>query len=264
VPDDYPYANMLAAAYPDRLTVTPVRNEAGIRASQAAESIMRRSGLPAWAPLNQIWLNDITQRAVDLGASALFVGNWGNATFSGAGTMTARALAAQRSPRELASLLHRSRYSTSSRLAVARRIVRAVRFPDQSTAHTAAAWMTGHLRGNPAGGNPRALRGLLRLDPYASRRIVEIALAICWQTWVQGPDSRAFARVLADGRTPAAIHLRSERGAQGPLSDSQDSDLMRANRAAAVARFPALWGPDGELAKRVRQQAQLSAKFGVV
>lgn len=236
-PDDYPLAQLMADRYPDLLTITALRNTAHTHPLDAALAQSRRTGLPTSGPSNSVWLGDYTAHARQLGATTAFLSIRGNATYSDSHRYAAGYYLRRGSLGRLLSLASpQARGQQSWPGAVRHRIVRPLRpTPAPNTARweslglhlpatttpprtpgrdTYLAWASGHLHSLPGSLNPAGTGGLLLVDPFASRAVIEFAASIHPRHWQRGGPSRALARNLAIGRVPDQIRTRTRRGGQ--------------------------------------------------
>lgn len=81
-PDDYPVAKAMEAAYPGRLIIHRVFAEPDEQPLDAAAAAAEVSGVPTFNPANQSWIKKTAAIAAAGGASVLFSGQNGNATYS--------------------------------------------------------------------------------------------------------------------------------------------------------------------------------------
>lgn len=247
-PDDYRIARELAQAYPGRIEVVRVvSNERG--ALDAAADFSARTWLPVFAPANQVWLDDIAERAVAAGADRLFHGANGNPAFSYSHPYALRHYAARRDWRSVARLAAPSRdegaepWPRQVRSRVAGPLVAPVRGARQERVRRAYLTHFGFPVGDEAGqvgapvGGTMDRAGYLRwlrqdfstpaamgpagwpltmVDPFTSRGVLDLAARISPLEWsTRGPGNRGLARLLAAGRVPDAIRLRRATGGQG-------------------------------------------------
>lgn len=222
-PDDLPWAHLMRDAYPGRITVEPVRNTARIQPLDAAAEAAGRTGMPTYAPGNQVWMDHAAQLALSGGATTMFHSSHGNATLSNAHNyasawyldqptwpalqgmtgITVDILTDHRHPlaqlrRDVAAPLRRYTAGSGSRGRA-----------------TFLDFLTRRNAGHAAAFNPAQHPGLCAVDPFLSRELIELAAAITPRTWRRGPAERGFARRAATGRVPDAIRLRARRGGQG-------------------------------------------------
>jgi hypothetical protein len=238
-PDDLPYARLMAERYPQTIELGVLRNEARVHPLDAAERVFRASGWPVRSPANTVWLNDFDDAVAGHGASLRFVGSHGNATFSadhrypgdgrrswGPGPLTSGTAWARpwRSGGPLIRQVVRRAISAwrtgpgrepSIAGAIGLRQVGARGAWTRSTREDYLRWVTGRNTSASASLNPARTPGVLGADPFAARRVIELAAEISPREWNAGGTGRALARRLAVHRVPDAIRTRTTRGGQG-------------------------------------------------
>lgn len=273
-PDDYPVAKLMEDAYPGRIVVHRLIAPTGATPLDAAADAANASGVPTLNPGNQVWMTHAAELAATIGATRVFCGTNGNPAYSyGHPYASAYYLARGQWPDAWRSLLvDGARLPSSSSLrgnairplaAAARR-----RLPQISRhqpgdyrglvglGHTGPSpraqtmtrqhyldWLTGH--GPYSAGLMFAGSPLPFLDPFATRRMLDTAAAITPLEWQRGPGpSRSYARLLAAGRVPDAIRLRTRRGGQAwdewYLMRNEQSRYF--NEVDALAETPILGG----------------------
>lgn len=239
VTDDYPLARQMAERYPGRVDVRAVRNTVRRHPLDAALAAATRSGVPTFAPANQVWLDQIREAAQQAGANYVWHGSRGNATFSFDHPYAAAYYARHRRWGSLASLVVDGRRSGSSWHASIGRVLRELRQPGQPRERY-LSWLTHHHAGYAAAFNPAAQLGVDVADPFAARSVLELAARITPREWRRGPGGRAFARRAGAGRVPDDIRSRRERGAQG----WDATEVWRADSARAAESARAVRGSD--------------------
>ncbi len=252
-PDDTPYAQAMAAAYPGRITIEALTNTARVQPLDAALGAATRSWIPTLNPANQVWLDQIWSAARGLDAPFVLVGANGNASFSfdhayarasawsqvrrRLGPVKRSVLGALGSPRPAPS---RDRYLQ----AIGVPADRPPSTPTEDGRGRYLRWLADTADGVSAAGNPARDRGVLTVDPFSARTILDLAAAITPREWTRDPDPRGFARRLGAGRVPDEIRLRTRRGGQA----WDDWFVMRDQRdryedeISLLAETPALGG----------------------
>jgi hypothetical protein len=214
---------------------------------------------PTSSATNAVWLNDFNNQAESLGATTAFVGVCGNATFSdshryASGYYLRRGRVDRSLSLAAAQMGHGQSWRSAMRSHVLRplrpspppnsqrwvtlglRIPVAMTHPSPSR-DTYLAWCSGHLHSMAGSLNPASAPGILLVDPFASRAVIELAAEIEPRHWQRGAPDRAFARQVAKGRVPEAIRTRRRRGGQGRDAWYVVShDLDRLDRALAHVR----------------------------
>lgn len=252
-PDDYEHAMSMQRAYPDRVVVHRVVNE-GLR--DPLDFVVEAS-LTAWVPnlnTNGMWMQAMADDAAERGATVLFHGGNGNAAFSYDHPYAAGYYLKKGDLRSASGLLARDArqgrtFTANAKSLVAPGLSKLRRRRGQSSlgnyldavglrrlATDAPAtfssvapggrwgyleWLTRAVKGS-VGGSPLAWTAT-PVDPFATRRMSELAASIEPLEWRTGPLPRAFARRLGAGRVPDEIRLRTRRG-------SQSADLWFATR----------------------------------
>lgn len=210
-PDESTLAALLEAQYRDTLSVTQIRNDVGQTPLQAAAERSQRSGYPVYNPANAAWLSQLERISVQAGGSMLFTGTHGNAAFS-----YTHPYARPRPGivRRLRAGLQRPSAAPGHR---PEEIIGApfVRPPQQRSRGAFLRWLGATDNGLTASLNPAGFPGILRVDPFRSRRILELAARISPVQWRTGELPRGFARRAAAGWVPDPIRLRTRRGGQG-------------------------------------------------
>lgn len=236
-PDDLERAQHLAAWYPGRLTIEPLRNDELVHPLDAARWSSAKSGWPVLAPTNSPWLQQFTQRVASSGAGLRFHAGFGNASYSFDHSYAAAYyLRSGRLPTMISLSAGRDRgtaalYGLRRRVAIP--LARSMRTAHAGLApFTSAAisppllrksnnrqdyvnWLAGRRGPYYSAFNPEATAPAIVADPFAARSILELAAAIEPRVWQRGHDSRSLARRLAAGRVPDEIRLRRRRGGQG-------------------------------------------------
>ncbi|MFI0431907.1 MAG: asparagine synthase-related protein [Candidatus Nanopelagicales bacterium] len=282
-PNDYPVAEQLARAYPGRIEVVRVVTRDAL-SLDAAAAFSERTWLPTYSPSNQVWLDDIAERAAAAGADRLFHGANGNPAYSYSHPYAARHYLDQRDWGSLAALARpyggsgqgiwrqfRSRVAAplASPLRVRQRQRRASEFttglgfasadgdstraqlPDRSAY---LKWL-GQAFGTPAAMGPAGWP-VAMLDPFTGRAILELAARMTPLEWsTRGPGDRGYARMLAAGRVPDSIRLRRRSGGQGWDSwyQSRNSRQRYLDEIEALPASPIIgeWVSANQLRERV-------------
>ena len=243
-PDDYEYALAMQRAYPDRVVVHRVVN-ADLR--NPLDFVVEAS-LTAWVPnfnINGMWMQAMADDAAERGASVLFHGVNGNSAFSYdhpyAGGYYLRRGALRSATQLLAPDARAGRTFTTNAKSLVAPVVSEIRrwrghgslgpyldavglgwlAADAPATFSSVApggrrgyleWLTRSGNGS-VGGSPLAWAAT-PVDPFATRRMSELAASIEPLEWRTGPFPRAFARRLGAGRVPDEIRLRTRRGSQ--------------------------------------------------
>jgi asparagine synthetase B (glutamine-hydrolysing) len=252
-PDDYEYALAMQRAYPGRVIVHRIINETLRDPLDFVVDASVRAGVPNFNT-NGVWFETMSGDAAARGAKVLFQGTNGNAAFSyhhpyaggyylrrGDLASTAKLLGpTARQGQSFASNLRglvgplvpaRMRRRRDAPLSSYLNAVGLGWMVAGSPATFSSiaggdrngylAWLTGAgHRG--VSGSPLAWSTTV-VDPFATRRMVELAARIEPKRWRQGSLPRGFARELGVGRVPDEIRLRTRRG-------SQSADLWFAAR----------------------------------
>ena len=252
-PDDYEYASAMQRAYPDTVVVHRVVNE---ELRDPLDFVVEAS-LAAWLPnfnINGMWMQAMANDAAGRGASILFHGVNGNAAFSYDHSYAAGYYLRRGELRSATQLLapdaRAGRTFTENAKSLTVPVVSEIRrrrgqgsmgsyleavglgwlATDAPATFSSVApggrrgyleWLTRAVS-RPIGESPLAW-ATTPVDPFATRRISELAASIEPIEWRTGPLPRAFARRLGAGRVPDEIRLRTRRG-------SQSADLWFATR----------------------------------
>jgi asparagine synthetase B (glutamine-hydrolysing) len=235
-PDDYEFAERLAAHYPGKVILHPLVNDELVQPLDAAASSAEDRWVPAVNPSNQIWVDAAMRQAAALGAGAVFMGENGNSAFSYDHPYAAGYYLRRWDPQSMADLVRSERrrgLSVTGALkkswvgpltAPLRRRVRgrghAVRwFRRQHEPLFAGSGRTAYLnwlradRSFRAQGQPNA-SGVILADPFTAATVLEVAARIEPAEWRRGPLNRSFARRAGAGRVPDEVRLRTRRGGQ--------------------------------------------------
>lgn len=192
VPNELEYAQALARHHKGAIDVVPVSNVHRRQPLEAAADASLRSWLPCFSPANQVWMDQIRNVTRDLAVNRLIVGSHGNWSFSRNGAPA----------------------SWHRRLAHIRR--RQIGYLSAEPRRPYLLGLTGHSNPHNAVFHPAAQEGVWRLDPFASRPIIDVAAQLTSREWGMEPWPRGFARTVAHDRVPDVIRLRRARGAQAP------------------------------------------------
>lgn len=235
--DESDLAILLSARYPHSLDVRTIANEAHVRPLAAGLANSIRSGLPTMNPGNQVWLNAMRTIATERGARMWFLGQNGNAAFSHEHEYAAAFAVQRHRVGELAELGRKEGGHLSIRL-LRRRVLGPLRrqylrhaasyrhplaefglVDARTSAHFGReeylTWLSHNDSGLAALSNPAAHEGVLAVDLFNSRAVLEVAASITPAEWQRGEASRGFARRASAGRVPDEIRLRTRRGQQG-------------------------------------------------
>jgi asparagine synthase (glutamine-hydrolysing) len=241
-PDDSGIALELEKAYPGRVQVTRVFNEELIQPLDAAHAAAHRSWWPTFNPANQIWIDEFQRRGRDLGASALFIGQKGNASFSAEPSYAASYYFSHGRLDKILALAQAGHPDGMSFLASLRsRVLAPVKAQvlgrkRSSRVSVQLLWDADALRPSPqtrlfdgrsaflswldpttashmgAAHHPGAV--LPFVDPFTAAGVIVTAARITPLDWTRGPFPRGFARRAGIGRVPDPIRLRTRRGGQ--------------------------------------------------
>lgn len=273
-PDDLQRAEQLAAWYPGRLTIQPLRNDDLVHPLDAARRSYGLSGWPVFAPTNSPWIQQFTDEAAAAGVTLRFHAGFGNASYSYDHPYAAAYyLRGGRLPTVLSLSAGRDR-GTPALHGLRRRVVtplaRSMRAAQEGVAPFTAAAMTPPLQRTSARQEyvhwlagrrgpyysafaPAATAPALVADPFAARSMLELAAAIEPRVWQRGHDSRSLARRLAAGRVPDEIRLRRRRGGQGMdtwfVVRSQAARMERGVEAVADSSLMRAWVGVDELTR---------------
>lgn len=238
-PDDFAMAQEMVKAYPGqivlhRLVATEVDNPLDAAARKA-----EKSWFPSPTPANQMWLQQASQSAADLGASRLFIGRNGNAAFSyshdyafghymkklkllsafrsihtgepmvqpGTNKFRARVISPLASQLRSRARRHQNNYLPLVGLGHESPLEAPIENREYYL-----AWLAGDIQ-SPIGSTLSSWPAPL-VDPYSDPRILSLAAAITPLEWSRGPQPRGYARLLGQGRVPDSIRLRTRQGGQ--------------------------------------------------
>lgn len=210
VANDLPDASLLHRAYP-HVTLRPVMNRDGIPPLSAAHDAASRSWWPPFATSNQVWLDQIAAIAGGRGSKAIWTGRSGNFSFSRGGDGAWQYHLAQRDWPSAARLLMppggllRPRQWAS---AVRRNLAAPARSRQDVLRQIHGQHCSNGAAGNPGSG------GMIVLDPFRSRAVVDVASRLIPATWDNWLLPRGFAREVGRDRVPDGIRLRRTRGMQ--------------------------------------------------
>ncbi len=251
-PDESMIASAMQRMYQDRVRVITVINEDLVNPLSAARQIAERCWFPAVNPENEVWISQIEQRSVELGAEQLFSGEQGNYAFSYEPRDAVAHYLAHGDLRAVARLFPREtaqgmtvgavayrRYAHPSELILRRGVGRTL-----AALHLRSRRRDPHLqllgvpdeevpnRQERLSGRAAYLRALAdcdtslsailspagrllpMVDPFRSPQVMRIAASLTSLEWSRGPAPRGFARRLGDGRVPDEIRLRTRSGGQ--------------------------------------------------
>ena len=234
--DEQALVQALAEAYPGKIVVRTVTNEAGTLGLDSAAAASERTWWPVLNPANQIWMDQIRQAARQEGAAVLFTGSFGNFAFSDPHlgelrdaydehrfVTTAQMMAAQlrggRRARAVAGEIRRP--PGLSPMAAYRdalgipAVAKTVGAQQQKTGRE--RWLDLLMfRGRcyAAGQQSGAPSQPPWVDPFTTWEVISAAAAIHPVEWQRGPFPRGFARRAGAGRVPDVIRLRRVRGQQ--------------------------------------------------
>lgn len=239
-PDEGPLAQAMADAYPGLIRPIPVVVPEGELPLDGARTWAATTWAPTINPANTLWYRAMGERARALGANRLFMGSQGNAAYSGEHHYAARYYAARGDLGRLLALVRRGHAGGLSwGQACRRRLLVPLLAPWRQHLHRPQGPTYAELIGLAAWEPPRQplmdrqrfLRwmrfdsglnlmnqpdghGVLPVDPFSCRTVQDFAAAITPLEWCQGPYPRGYGRLLAEGRVPDAIRLRTRHGLQ--------------------------------------------------
>lgn len=239
-PDDYPTAMAMQRLHPHVVVhrvINTDRRQPLHEAQQAARDL--------WYPLpNSVslpWLRGIDHAAAELGATRLFYGGGGNAAFSSSHDYAAayhlsrgewghviRITRPYPGTEAIAGVRTGRRLLTGQLAAAARERHRKPRQHPWHRWVPDALAMTRWEEGTPRTGylqwlgdqRHRALTHAAAgwrtapVDPFATESMLNLAAAITPAAWARAGSDRGFARLVARGRLPDEIRLRTRRGGQ--------------------------------------------------
>lgn len=238
-PDDYPVAAAMQRLHPHLILHRVVNTERRQPLTLAAQSAR-----DLWYPLpNSVslpWLRAIDHDAAQLGAARLFYGGGGNATFSSShdyaiGYHLARGQFAQaaRLTRPYPGQQVIPGVATGPELLAKQLLELPSRRREQPVQHPWSRWVPLAHTVTRWSGTPRQRylqwlgdrrhRALTHaatgwstppVDPFATESMLNLAAAITPAAWARAGSDRGFARLVARGRLPDEIRLRTRRGAQ--------------------------------------------------
>lgn len=237
-PDDFPVAQAMARMYPDVLRLHRVMNAGGNLVLDEAELAAERHFYPGVNLANLIWLRQMSERAAELGASRLFIGENGNSAYSYDHPYALTHYVQQRNWSALRSIMRPYPAGhlpgiRSGRTQLARRALGELRaktwrsqLVQSVTGTRAVAGVPGQVSSRESYlqwlQNSRARTAIMAfdgweasfVDPFRSQSVVELAAEITPAAWARGGSPRGLARLLAAGRVPDEIRLRTRRGGQ--------------------------------------------------
>lgn len=235
-PDDFVFAERLAAHYPGKIILHPLVNEALTQPLDSAAASAEDRWVPVVNPSNQIWIDEAGRQADALGAGVVFMGENGNSAFSYDHPYAAGYYLRRRDPQSMVDLVRAERMKGLSVLAAHKKswigpltapVRSRLRRRGQATTWYrrqpeplfAGSGRTAYLnwlradRSFRAQGQPDA-SGVLMADPFTAARVLEVAARIEPAEWRRGPLNRSFARRAGVGRVPDEVRLRTRRGGQ--------------------------------------------------
>lgn len=247
-PDESALADLLQRQYPDQVLIRHVRNEVRTDPLTAARHRTATSWWPVFNPANAPWLAQLEGLSAGAGATMLLTGTHGNAAFSWTHPGTRR----PRNP--LRVLRTNRRRPIGSHPAGTIGAPYRPPLPGRGRA-TYLRWLGATDNGLTAALTPGEAGGVLRVDPFRSRKILDLAARIHPDEWRVEGLPRGFARRAGAGWVPDPIRLRTRRGAQGwdswfVMRDDRADVLTAVDRLADI---PALtvWVDIGSVRRTV-------------
>lgn len=200
------------------LRTEPVINDAGVTMLDALPAAFEETLSPVFNPASLVWFRLLSERARELGASVLLVGQQGNLTFSGPPT----------------ALLHPGR-RWPRRNPVDRWTPAGVRSytPRRGTREALKPAMDRLMASGPPlpFSLPAYTPGLRMLDPLSDPRVATVALQTPRDQWTADGLTRSVARRATIGLLPDSVRLHRGRGSQGA-----DTAIHRRARQAEFRR----------------------------
>lgn len=237
-PDDFPVALAMARRYPEILQVHRVMNTDRRQVLDEAVVAAERHWYPGVNLGNHIWLRHMSERAAEIGASRLFIGGNGNAAYSHDHPYALSHYGRQRDWAALRSMAnpypsgrlpgvrtgwaHLARRAAGDRhralspLMAAQRLRGSANGPEQTASVPSRESYLRWLTGSYSRSSVLAFAGwdAALVDPFRSRPVVDLAASITPASWARGGSPRGLARLIAEGRVPDEIRLRTRRGGQ--------------------------------------------------
>ncbi|MGA1555447.1 MAG: asparagine synthase-related protein [Ilumatobacteraceae bacterium] len=237
-PEDLEPARSMESATGGRVAVVPIANLDLVQPLDVAARIGEQTWAPVFNPANAVWIDMMRARAHDLGARALFHGEYGNVVYSSSHPYALRHHLA-RGQFALARDVWRGYRSEGLAVPeIARRFVvgpyvrtlqaRWADLVDRSPQtlsplgplprgrpfdrRTFEAWIERNDR--PLGTMPPQTGRADLFDPFADAGVVAFARAMVPGEWERHGSDRGFARHLGIGRVPDDVRLRTRRGGQ--------------------------------------------------
>lgn len=179
---------------------------------ERARELTEVSWWPTFGVGNLEWTQAIRSRAAAEGATRVWVGGHGNASFShdpGPVPSVRRRVA-----RRAASLARRPRRPEPTGFSGMSSLIRGAAPAGPPTRATYLRWLAAQSNAHAAVANPDAV-SVPSVDPFRHPAVLEVAAQITPEGWRQGGVPRGLARAAGRGRVPDAVRLRRGRGAQG-------------------------------------------------
>ncbi|MDQ1248524.1 MAG: hypothetical protein QG597_2897 [Actinomycetota bacterium] len=241
--DEYPLASLMESRYPSRVRIRAVRNFDSVKPLDAALQLSSLSWEPMLAVSNAIWISQIWDIACRHDSKFLYHGRHGNASFSGPHPYALDYYLANRRPAAALRVSFQRPHALRTWLSASRNHLgfggrpaakiqtdeqcSAVRVVDGSrvgwrldtAAYDREAFLRElGLRRSRVASLPYP-RGVLPVDPFRARAILELASRIPPIDWTRGPlgwrGYRGFARRVGKGRVPDPIRLARAGDSQG-------------------------------------------------
>lgn len=238
-PDDFPWAQEMVKAYPQRIVLHRIISSDGESPLDAAARQTLKSWYPTLTPANQMWLDQASQRAADQGSTRLFSGRNGNAAFSNSHEYAVGHYLRKAQFGSAWSSIHMSEPMLQpgmdkfraravrplvSRLRARARRQRSPYLRLVGLGHLAPAeapvvdrafyldWLAGSDQ--PSAGTMFSAWPAPLVDPFCDPKVLDLAASMTPLEWSRGPQPRGYARLLGQGRIPDGIRLRTRQGGQ--------------------------------------------------
>lgn len=177
---------------------------------------------PQYGVSNLSWRLDLDRRARQLGATAVWNGDWGNAAFSPHQAQLWQDLEAvprlsnrgKQVRKWLGQLRAGGARWTTFAIGPHRYLHERVKHRSIGSRARYLTWLAGHNSANTGSGNSDSLL-LPTVDPFRHQLVLNTASRLTAHTWNWDGVSRGFARHILADLVPTEVHARRRRGAQG-------------------------------------------------